>query len=675
MSRNVDVPLSQLVLSKHNIRKTGGKSVDDLAASIAADGLLQNLTVSRIPPNDGEPVDHFEVIAGGRRLAALKLLRDRGSLPPDFLVPCNIVAAGSATAVGIAENTVRQGMHPHDEYVAFRDLAAEGVGVETIAQRFGTTPLVVQRRLKLANVAPEILRAFRDDKLSLEAMMAFALTDDWSVQLSYFSAATRRWDLEAHAVRIAMTKREIGSEDGRVKFVGLDAYEQAGGAVRRDLFDNNGGGYVADETLLNQLVTEKLHRIRDELVAEGWLFVHTAQDDNDFYRFQSKHSRFEPKRIDRVLSDDETAELQQLRNRLEELDALLDNDSDDDGDVDFDQLDNERGAARVRIAELTRREEVWSDRQKLKSGALLKMGYHGTTEIVRGLIPPAAGAGDSSDGAGPAKAKPATLSEGFQRRLQAHRTIGLQCSLMKRGDIALAALTHALLGPLVYGSTRYDTALSVSATSERAPLQKSGFVDVDESQESALLDDAIAELRNTLGMPTRPAELWPWLLLQPASVLGSLLSLVAVMSCKSSSSADLLAQALGLDMADFWRPTASTFASLVPKAIALEAVREVHGKQAADGIAHLKKDEFAGKFEEAMAQTRWLPKPLRRTGYAPLKPGEKRAPPPASPATKATAKSSSGKKVATKKKAAAKKAAANKSAKRSATKPAKKKAA
>ena len=65
------VPLSRLVLrpTGRNVRKTPRMSIPELAASIQGVGLLQNLIV--IPAADGE---HYEVVAGGRRLAALKLL-------------------------------------------------------------------------------------------------------------------------------------------------------------------------------------------------------------------------------------------------------------------------------------------------------------------------------------------------------------------------------------------------------------------------------------------------------------------------------------------------------------------------------------------------------------------------------------------------------------------------
>ncbi len=101
------VPLSQLRRSRRNVRKTAGQSIEALASSIERVGLLQNLTV--ILAVDGK---HYEVVAGGRRLAALKLLAKKRRLPKDWEVPCLIVADGSARTASLTENVQREAMHP-----------------------------------------------------------------------------------------------------------------------------------------------------------------------------------------------------------------------------------------------------------------------------------------------------------------------------------------------------------------------------------------------------------------------------------------------------------------------------------------------------------------------------------------------------------------------------------
>jgi ParB family chromosome partitioning protein len=99
------VPLSQLRPSRRNVRKTVGASVTELAASIARVGLLQNLTV--ILASDGE---HYEVVAGGRRLAALKLLAKKKRVARDYDVPCLLVADASARTASLTENVQREAM-------------------------------------------------------------------------------------------------------------------------------------------------------------------------------------------------------------------------------------------------------------------------------------------------------------------------------------------------------------------------------------------------------------------------------------------------------------------------------------------------------------------------------------------------------------------------------------
>src|ERR1700691_3430862 len=100
------VPLSQLRPSRRNVRKTNPKlSIPELAASIQRVGLLQNLIVSE--PEEG---DYYEVEAGGRRLAALKLLAKKKRIAANYEVPCLLVPDASARTVSLTENIQREAM-------------------------------------------------------------------------------------------------------------------------------------------------------------------------------------------------------------------------------------------------------------------------------------------------------------------------------------------------------------------------------------------------------------------------------------------------------------------------------------------------------------------------------------------------------------------------------------
>lgn len=222
------IPLSQLRPSSRNVRQSGGASIPELASSIARVGLLQNLTVT--VSSDGE---HYEVVAGKRRLAALKLLAKRHKIDKAHDVPCLLVPDASARTVSLTENVQREAMHPGEQFEAFAALVAEGRPIEDIAADFGVTPLVVQRRLKLANVSPRLLADYRADAVTLDQLMALAITDDHTAQEAAFYDAPQ-WQRNPQALRGHLTEREIdATRDALACFVGIEAYEAAGGGVPR----------------------------------------------------------------------------------------------------------------------------------------------------------------------------------------------------------------------------------------------------------------------------------------------------------------------------------------------------------------------------------------------------------------------------------------------------------
>lgn len=258
------VPLSQLRASKRNVRKTAGQSIDALASSIERMGLLQNLTVMLAAGGK-----HYDVVAGGRRLAALKRLAKKRRIAKDWEVPCLLVADASARTVSLTENVQREAMHPADQFEAFAALVAEGRPIEDIAADFAVTPLVVQRRLKLANVSPRLMADYRADAVNLDQLMALAITDDHTAQEAAFYDAPQ-WQRSPSALRERLTEREIDARHPLVRFVGLDAYEAAGGGVRRDLFaEGDTGVYLLDAALLETLVRDTLDQHAAAIRAEG----------------------------------------------------------------------------------------------------------------------------------------------------------------------------------------------------------------------------------------------------------------------------------------------------------------------------------------------------------------------------------------------------------------------
>ncbi|MEO8340313.1 MAG: ParB/RepB/Spo0J family partition protein [Nitrospirota bacterium] len=170
----VNITLDKLVAWEGNVRKTATDSgLEELAASIAAHGLLQSLVVRK------HGKIKYAVVAGGRRLQAMQRLAASGAIVKQAPVPCQILASQTnATEISLAENTVREQMHPADEFEAFRELIDKGIPPADIAARFGVTETIVLKRLKLARVSPAILAASRLADLPMEQVMAFAVPDD-----------------------------------------------------------------------------------------------------------------------------------------------------------------------------------------------------------------------------------------------------------------------------------------------------------------------------------------------------------------------------------------------------------------------------------------------------------------------------------------------------------------
>ncbi|MEC6119944.1 ParB/Srx family N-terminal domain-containing protein, partial [Escherichia coli] len=80
----------------------------------------QNLVVHTLP---GE---RYGVAAGGRRLAALNMLAERGIIPADWHVRVKIISQELATAASMTENGHRRDMHPAEQIAGFRAMAQEG---------------------------------------------------------------------------------------------------------------------------------------------------------------------------------------------------------------------------------------------------------------------------------------------------------------------------------------------------------------------------------------------------------------------------------------------------------------------------------------------------------------------------------------------------------------------
>ena len=611
------IPLSQLRPSSRNVRTSGGASIPELASSIARVGLLQNLTVTAA--SDGE---HYEVVAGKRRLAALKLLAKRRKLDKAHDVPCLLVPDASARTVSLTENVQREAMHPAEQFEAFAALVAEGRPIEDIAADFGVTPLVVQRRLKLANVSPRLLADYRVDAITLDQLMALAITDDHTAQEAAFYESPQ-WQRSPQALREHLTEREIdATRDALARFVGIEAYEAAGGGLRRDLFsDDTRGVFLTDASLLDSLARDKLATTADSVRAEGWAWIEAVPRVTSAELHGFQHAR----RDRRTPNKTEAKRIVKLQSRQQAIDDRLNAaEAEDITEEEASALYEESDKLGAELDAIEQSLRVFAPETLAVAGAIVTVDHAGEVITHRGLLREAEAkalraqerqgtqAGGDDEGEAQQPTAPG-ISEKLARRLSAHRTAALQAELARHPQVALVAVVHRLALRVVvdsFGSG--DSPINISAS----PQDGLDAFAPDMAQSPALI--GLREVRQAWAarLPSDPDALFAELLALPLQEVLSLLAVCvaatvgAVTPREDALPAVALAQAVGLDMHPWWTPTAEGYFAHVSKAKAIEAV-QVFAPEHAARLAKLKKNDLASEAERLAVGTGWLPVMLR----------------------------------------------------------------
>jgi ParB family chromosome partitioning protein len=584
------IPLNKLAISERNIRRTDRKAdLDALAASIKSLGLLQNLSVTRA---EG---DRFTVVAGGRRLAALKALAKQGAIARDFPVPCHILDDKAATESSLAENVQRVATDAMDEVDAFAALKDQGFDASAIAQRFGCTIRHVDQRLALAALSPKLKAAYRKGDLSLDAARAFCIEPDPVRQEAVFKMLGKQVT-HAGNVRAHLTHGRMRGTDRLARFVGLDGYEAAGGSLTRDLFLDS-EIYVDDPALMSRLANEKIEHFREDLLGKGWGWVNVNLGHGRFEGASGQ--RVQPTR--RQPTDDEAATLAKLEAEVEELETDLDDADDEDP----------RWAERDRLEaahhSLTEKLTSWDPQEMALAGVVISVEHDGRLFFAHGIVAKAdaskltklrrqrdeatakrlrsksentatdvqaqntdetATDDDASSDVteAPWEEPRATLPRALVRDLTAIRTTALRRELVKAPHTALALGVFALLRHAVSG---YG-APGISLTA-----RPRWFADHD-----GLGDEREAWIAS---IPDTEAGLLDWCLAQDIATLLDALAMIVASNIdlahedaniddrRKQALADRIATTLDLDMTRHWAPDLA-FWTRLPKAALIGAI-------------------------------------------------------------------------------------------------------
>ncbi|MET4788796.1 ParB family chromosome partitioning protein [Bradyrhizobium japonicum] len=633
----VFIPLAKLKKSPKNARKTphSEAAIEAYAASIAAKGILQNLVVEPEYDAEGTATGFYRVTIGeGRRLAQL-LRAKRKEIKKSEPIRCIVDTANDPHEISLDENVTREDMHPADQFEAFKKLADErGFGAEEIAARFGVTPHVVRQRLRLGAVSPKLMQLYRDGDLTLEQLSAFAITEDHARQEAVYERLS--YNRDGTAIRRLLTETHVPATDRRARFVGIEAYTEAGGTMLRDLFTEDRGGYFEDVALIDLLVTAKLGHAADAVrEAEGWKWTEAHLD------FPHAHGmrRTYPHSVE-LLAEDRAAlattqaEFDRLTEQYQTAEELP-----DDVDARFGELEAE-------IERLEAKRQVYDPDDVARGGAFVILNHDGTVRIERGFIrredeqphprPEQRGEAETAGEAGAAADQPLRhgdeeeagdsaigeeeddrpLSDLLVRDLTAHRTLGLRLNLGEQPDVAMVAVTHALSAQIFYvGADAHVVGIQPIRTDLAAHADG-----IEDTPAGKAWTDRHANWARQ--MPRDVTSLWTFvaeldrdsrvaLFAHCVALTVNAVKLPWERKPRAVATADLLADAVTLDMAAYWRPTARSYFGRVTKTRIVEAVGEGANREAAERLADMKKVDMAEAAEQLLAATGWLPALLR----------------------------------------------------------------
>ncbi|MEQ9640218.1 MAG: ParB/RepB/Spo0J family partition protein [Alphaproteobacteria bacterium] len=277
------VKLGQLLPPKANPRKAADvAAIEGLAASIRADGLLQNLVVRR----KGRK---WEIVSGERRYRAMQLLAGSGDIAADFPVAVEVrkgLNNGDALRLATVENVQREPLNAMDEAEAFAGLMNGGGDIEDIAAKAGMSALTVKRRLALAGLCAEAREMVRSGDLSLAVAEAMTLGTH-EQQRGVIARLEEGWHYDAENIRDLLT-----GEKPSVALAIFDL-ERYDGTFSTDLFGSEESTFFDDAEQFLRLQAEAVEalaaRHREsaawvEVVQAGhvpWWQYDEAEDDDE----------------------------------------------------------------------------------------------------------------------------------------------------------------------------------------------------------------------------------------------------------------------------------------------------------------------------------------------------------------------------------------------------------
>jgi ParB family chromosome partitioning protein len=630
------IPLNKLVQSPRNVRRHSDPAADtELKASISAHGLLQNLIVR--PAAKGK----FEVEAGERRRRAMLALADEKILARDHEVTCLVLEDSAEVAVetSLAENFHRLAMNPADEAQAFAALVSGGATVDDVARRFGLTVRFVEGRLRLATLAPVVFEALASGQITLDIAKAFGATSDQEIQARVFEQVSSAYYApNPDSIRRMVLSGTVRGNDPRARLVGRDAYTATGGRIERELFDDDDSESWVDVALLESLATAKMEEQAKALAAEqGLAWVKPTLDPYVSHDLVEGLVRLPAEPA--PLTEAELAKLDELDASYDEHAAILE---------DEDSAEEAVAAAEAAIEAIERecqeiraRPPVIAAELKAEAGMILVLSRDGTPV----LQPVFYGERQAEPDEGDSGIEVVAGEEGSdKRRTTLSKRLVDELAMQRRDVLALhvASDPGLALDVMVFTLADADTHdwRARAATTLRAPLPAGPIIGFEAKDAPA--SSALAELRSNLDESWRAGtdatsrfDLFralsddsraAWLGYVVARSLEASLNMAGERQLPFQ---DHLGSLIGIDMAQWWRPTSTNYFDRVSKQVILDALTDVGGLELSSRFASVKKGDLAMSAERVFAGTyitevevrekalAWVPEVMRFTSAPP----------------------------------------------------------
>lgn len=571
-----EIPLNQLIFSAQNVRSmdSSKKADSELIAGIASQGVLQNLIVI---PNKSK----FEVVAGGRRLAALMHLVTHKEIDFDMPVGCQVRDAGeNLTEISLMENVQREAMHPADEFEAYRKMIEDdGLDVSDVAERSGKSRTYVKQRLSLGSVCPKLLGYYRKGKITLDAIMAFTLSNDHKRQQACYKELSSSHRLHPHGIKNWLAGEAVVTSNGIGKFVGKAAYLSAGGLLNTDLFEDV--VYLSDSELVTKLAMEKLDKAAAKLSGDGWLWVTPT------LLIDSVSQEFDVVNLVPVLAGVPKALTAKIK-KLDDVFTAIDAKCREEGWPD--ELDKEFDKAEEALQKANDKQNdylTYTAEQKSYSGCFVGFDGAGKLRLRNGIAfkkdVPQPKESESVKTAGDKAKEPAVkgVSMALNTDLGNYRQQATKAALVAQTSIAMDILHYSVCVQVLV--TGYHQGRNLLDMDFKVASSRTSKEDIEDMPATTVINAALEKLDTEWLAIKDEAKRFDKFCGLSKAVKDKLVTYCVAKSLTISSKGankeqDCVVDKLKVPFAEYWKPTKENYFSRLSLKLLIESVGKLRGK-------------------------------------------------------------------------------------------------